>query len=158
MISYTHIVSYKMDIRKTAAKSIESLHPISEETKAIILKKTGKYYQYAHQLPKSLNLSYCRDLVDVSALGGVRMLFLDECIGITDVSALGNVKKLYLRWCTGITDVSALGRIKILILAKCTGITDVSMLGDVKHLYLYGCTGITDFSMVPHAIRDYRFI
>jgi len=155
MILYTHIIlSYKMEIRKIPAKSVESLHPISEETRAIILRETGKDYQFAYQLPEKLSLRNCKDLVDVSALGGVRILLLDECPRITDVSALGGVEELWLNWCTGITDVSMLGGVHILLLSRCTGITDVSMLGGVKELYLYGCTKVTDFSMVPQARRD----
>jgi len=121
-------------VRKTPAKGVESLHPISDATRAIITRKTREDYQFAYQLPEKLNLSNCPDLVDVSALGGVKVLWLSGC---------------------RITDVSMLGRVEWLYLGGCTGVTDVSMLGGVKYLYLRGCTGITDFSMVPHARIHY---
>jgi len=61
--------------RKTPAKGVESLHPISDETRAIIKRKTGEDYQYAYQLPGLLDLSDCQDLVDVSALWRSYMAF-----------------------------------------------------------------------------------
>jgi len=39
----------------------------------------------------SLNLSGCRNVVDVSALGGVHTLNLSGCRNVVDVSALGRV-------------------------------------------------------------------
>jgi len=98
--------------RKTPAKGVESLHPISDATRAIIKRRTGKNYQFAYQLPQRLNLSYCQELVDVSALGGVKYLELRGCTGITDVSALGGVQILSLSECIGIKDVSALGGVQ----------------------------------------------
>ena len=90
------------------AKSLPESIPISEETRAIIKRVTDENYYYSHELPDELDLSYCKDLVDVSALGNVRKLCLIGCKSIKDVSALGNVEELYLNCCTGITDVSAI--------------------------------------------------
>ncbi|PIN93841.1 hypothetical protein COU54_01295 [Candidatus Pacearchaeota archaeon CG10_big_fil_rev_8_21_14_0_10_31_24] len=140
-------------VRKNPAKSVESLHPISDETRAIILRETGKDCQYAYQLPERLVLYDCPDLIDASALGDVKELYLTGCTNVTDVSMLGGVQYLSLWGCTKVTDVSMLGGVIWLSLRNCTGITDVSMLGGVKELDLRACTGITDFSMVPHAIK-----
>ena len=84
---------------------------ISLETRAIIKRKTrkpgkqGKDYKLAEDLPSYLDLSYCEDLVDVSALGNVETLILEGCTSVVDVSALGGVQTLFLTGCTGITDV-----------------------------------------------------
>ena len=80
---------------------------ISPETRAIIKRKTGKDYEDPRDLPSNLDLSFCEDLVDVSALGGVRYLNLSGCTGVVDVSALGACRYLNLRGCTGVVDVSA---------------------------------------------------
>ena len=85
----------------------------------------------------SLDLRDCRNITDVSALGGVHTLDLSECEKITDVSALGGVHTLDLRGCSNITDVSALGGVHILDLSECEKITDVSALGGVHDLRRY---------------------
>jgi hypothetical protein len=111
------------------------------------------------------DLSYCRGVTDVSALGGVHTLNLRGCSGVTDVSALGGVHTLDLSHCanvtdvsalggvhtldlshTNVTDVSALGGVHTLNLSHCYRITDVSALGGVHTLDLYDCTNITDVS------------
>ena len=94
----------------------------------------------------SLNLSWCSNITDVSALGGVHTLNLSGCINVTDVSALGGVHTLDLSRCTNITDVSALGGVHTLDLEGCRNITDVSALGGVHTLDLRDCTNITDVS------------
>jgi len=38
---------------------------------------------------------HCKNLVDVSALGGVHTLDLSRCDSLVDVSALGGVHSLY---------------------------------------------------------------
>ena len=63
----------------------------------------------------SLDLSECRNITDVSALGGVHTLTLTNC-GITDVSTLGGVDTLNLFGCRDITDVSALNNVPNLTL------------------------------------------
>eukprot|EP00013_Stygamoeba_regulata_P009855 CAMPEP_0177671062 /NCGR_PEP_ID=MMETSP0447-20121125/24465_1 /TAXON_ID=0 /ORGANISM="Stygamoeba regulata, Strain BSH-02190019" /LENGTH=72 /DNA_ID=CAMNT_0019178353 /DNA_START=35 /DNA_END=253 /DNA_ORIENTATION=+ len=54
--------------RCTPAKSLRSVLPISAETRAILKRKTCRECHTSADLPAELNLSYCRDLVDVSAL------------------------------------------------------------------------------------------
>ena len=98
--------------KSSPSKSIPESIPISKETQAILKRVTGLDYFFSHELPEKLDLSYCRDLVDVSALGGVKKLYLNGCIGVTDVSALGGVRVLYLSYCTGITDYSAVPHAK----------------------------------------------
>ena len=83
----------------------------------------------------SLNLSECKKITDVSALGNVHNLNLSDCNNIIDVSALGNVHTLDLSGCK-ITDISALGRVHTLDLSHCKNITDVSALGKVHTLNL----------------------
>ena len=64
----------------------------------------------------SLDLSECRNITDVSALGGVHTLSLSGCWNITDVSALGGVHTLDLEGCDSITDVSSLNNVPNLTL------------------------------------------
>ena len=118
------------------AKSLSESIPISEETRAIIKERTGRDYYFSHELPITLDLSDCTNLVDVSTLGNVKILYLKNCKSIKDVSALGNVQVLDLSFCTGITDVSALGNVRVLKLHCCTGIKDVSALGNAQTLDL----------------------
>jgi hypothetical protein len=94
----------------------------------------------------TLDLSGCGNIHDVSALGGVHSLNLSGCQGISDVSALGGVHSLNLSGCQGIHDVSALGCVHTLDLSRCAGISDVSALGGVHTLDLINCPGIRDVS------------
>mmetsp|Transcript_6913 Transcript_6913/g.21066 ORF Transcript_6913/g.21066 Transcript_6913/m.21066 type:complete len:181 (-) Transcript_6913:38-580(-) len=137
--------------RRTPAKSIDSMVPISAGTRAILKRKTRRDYLTSADLPAELDLSNCQDLVDVGALGQVHTLYLNGYTGVVDVSTLGTVHTLDLRGCTGIVDVSALGTVHTLDLSRCTGIVDVSALGTVHTLDLSGCTGVIDFSAVRQA-------
>ena len=93
-----------------------------------------------------LNLSFCGNIVDVSALGGVHTLNLFRCGKIVDVSALGGVHTLNLFGCGKIVDVSALGGVHTLNLFGCGKIVDVSALGGVHTLNLSYCGKIVDAS------------
>jgi hypothetical protein len=50
----------------------------------------------------TLDLSRCKHITDVSALGGVQVLDISRCFGVTDVSALGKVRTLNLEGCNQI--------------------------------------------------------
>mmetsp|Transcript_4616 Transcript_4616/g.11398 ORF Transcript_4616/g.11398 Transcript_4616/m.11398 type:complete len:104 (-) Transcript_4616:134-445(-) len=78
--------------RTTPAKSVPTVLAISEETRAIIKHKTGEDYPTSADLPTSLDLSHCESLVDVSALGGVKQLYLFGCTGVNDYGAVPNAK------------------------------------------------------------------
>jgi len=93
----------------------------------------------------SLNLSSCRNVVDVSALGGVHTLNLSGCRNVIVVSALGGVHTLTLCVCDNVVDVSALGGVHTLSLGDCN-VTDVSALGGVHTLNLSGCDNVVDVS------------
>ena len=45
-----------------------------------------------------LDLSNCKNIIDVSILGNVHTLNLKDCINILDVSELGNVNNLNLKY------------------------------------------------------------
>ena len=92
-----------------------------------------------------LNLNWCTNITDVSALSDVHTLNLRGCKNITDVSALSGVHTLDLSICSNITDVSALSGVHTLNLSDCKNITDVSALSGVHTLNL-SYTNITDVS------------
>ena len=92
-----------------------------------------------------LDISKCRYIEDVRPLSKLHTLIL-HCCPITDVSALGYVDNLDLSWCYNLTDVSALGNVKNLNLSGCPNLTDVSALGNVIDLNLNSCDNITDVS------------
>ena len=77
------------------------------------------------------------NISDVHELKNIRTLNLSGCKNITDVSMLGNVYDLDLSY-TNVFDVSMLGRVHKLDLSN-TKVKDVSMLGNVYDLNLYGC-------------------
>eukprot|EP01136_Pigoraptor_vietnamica_P016991 Opistho-1_new@61543 len=89
---------------------------------------------------KYLDLSSCKNVRDVSALGCVDTLVLDSC-PVEDVSALAGVRRLSLRH-TPVRDVSMLGGVHELDIGFCGNITDVSALSSVKVLNTAGCRGI----------------
>eukprot|EP00007_Cunea_sp_BSH-02190019_P010227 CAMPEP_0174241134 /NCGR_PEP_ID=MMETSP0417-20130205/21945_1 /TAXON_ID=242541 /ORGANISM="Mayorella sp, Strain BSH-02190019" /LENGTH=89 /DNA_ID=CAMNT_0015320333 /DNA_START=129 /DNA_END=394 /DNA_ORIENTATION=- len=74
--------------RRTPAKTVDSVVPISAETRAILKRQTDHEYLTSADLPDELSLVDCLDLVDVSAFGTVHTLNLSGCTGIVDVSAL----------------------------------------------------------------------
>jgi hypothetical protein len=71
--------------------------------------------------------------VDVIALGGVRTLNLSYCKGVVNVSTLGQVYDLNLTCCK-IVDVSV-GGVHTLKLSDCEGIVDVNIYG--KNMFVY---------------------
>ena len=83
-----------------------------QKSKSFRLAAKGRVKDTSTQL--SLNLSYCSNITDVSALEGVHTLNLSRCRNITDVSALGGVHTLNLSYCGNITDVSALGDVHVI--------------------------------------------
>jgi hypothetical protein len=67
----------------------------------------------------SLNLSYCDNVSDVSALGHVHTLNLRECPNVSDVSALSDVHTLSLSWCSNVLDFRVLSHVHTLHLSYC---------------------------------------
>jgi hypothetical protein len=94
---------------------------------------------------KSLELSACPSIIDVSCFKNVPHLTLNGCFGITDVSSLKRVHTLSLRSCQNVSDISALSRIHTLDLSFWTPVTDLSALELVYSLTFEGFTG-TDVS------------
>jgi hypothetical protein len=95
---------------------------------------------------KSLDISCCLSITDVSCFRNIPKLSLSQCPNITDLSSLGGVRELDLSFNEGITDVSSLGRVPVLILHYCFGVEDVSQLNHVRNLDIGGCSWITDVS------------
>ena len=93
---------------------------------------------------KSLCVSYCAELRDVSALRHVHKLTLDVS-NVRDFSMLGTVHTLVLDCCPFLYDVSPLWSVHSLTLANCSNVRDVSPLCKVHKLSLIDCCGISDF-------------
>jgi hypothetical protein len=91
----------------------------------------------------NLKISQC---VNYHVLSNLKSLTISGCESITDVSCFQNIPDLDLRKCSGITDVSSLGRVHSLCLAGCDNITDVSALARVYKLNLSHCEKVTDLS------------
>ena len=70
-----------------------------------------------------LNLSGCTYVDDVSYLGVVHILDLEDFVGIEDVSTLGNVFELNISGCNKIQDITFLRNVNILKTKRCDGIT-----------------------------------
>jgi Leucine-rich repeat (LRR) protein len=99
---------------------------------------------------KTLSISNCDSITDVSCFRNVQKLSLNSCANITDVSSLGNVRELTLTYCSGITDVSSLGKIYQLSLKGCDNISDISTLGNVHSLNLSYCPLVSDISSLKN--------
>jgi hypothetical protein len=92
-----------------------------------------------------LNLFNCRNITDVTPLGGVKVLNLSFCIGIRrGWNCLTRVERLCAEACTQVMDMDIVtfGSMSHLHLGDCYLISNVSHLGKVKVLSLEGCTGI----------------
>lgn len=103
---------------------------LSREESTRAYKMKWKYVGSVHTL--NFRHTYMRD---VSMLGNVHTLNLEECQRVKDVSKLGNVHTLNLRKCWFVKDVSKLGKVHTLNLS-CTNARDVSMLNNVYKLTL----------------------
>ena len=99
-----------------------------------------------------LDISKCRYIEDLSSLSKLHTLKL-HCCRITDVSALGKLNNLDLSCCYNLTDVSALGNVIKLNLSCCYNLTDVSALGNVKNLNLSSCDSLIDVSALGNVIK-----
>ena len=101
-----------------------------------------------------LDISKCPYIEDVSSLSKLHTLKL-HCCRITDVSALGKLNNLDLSCCYNLTDVSALGNVIKLNLSCCYNLTDVSALGNVKNLNLSSCDSLIVVSALGNVIDLY---
>jgi hypothetical protein len=99
---------------------------------------------------RSVSISSCPSITDVSCFENVQTLHFYGCANIIDVSSLGNVHELELSYCQGVKDVSALGRVYRLNLSQSTRFNDISSLGNVHSLNLAWCTQITDISALKN--------
>lgn len=115
-------------VHKRAGKTVPDL-PLPAKLRELILLQSGLDCARQSDLPIELDLSRCQAVVDVSALGTVKVLNLSECSCVTDVSALDTVRELRLSRCVGVKDVSGLGDVEVLDLSCCYNVTDVSAPG-----------------------------
>jgi hypothetical protein len=99
---------------------------------------------------RSVSISSCPSITDVSCFKNVPTLHFYGCANITDVISLGNVHELELSYCQGVKDVSALERVYRLNLSQSGGFTNISSLGNVHSLSLAWCTQIVDVSALEN--------
>jgi hypothetical protein len=98
-------------------------------------------------IPK-LTLSDCQNIMNISSLANVNELDLSYNDKLTDVSALSNVHKLNLSYCNNLGDISCLQNVHILDISGCVRVTDVSGLKNVVDLDILSCNNITDIKML----------
>jgi hypothetical protein len=84
-----------------------------------------------------INLSYCKNLNDVSPISHVQSINLSYS-DISDVTPLSSVHTLSLYKCMNVTDISSLNKVQELNISY-TNITDVACLTDIQVLYIHGC-------------------
>ena len=106
-----------------------------------------------------LNISYCGNIRDFSALTNVKYLIMCGTI-ISDVKPLKNTQWLDMTNCQEIKDVSPLKNAHTLILRNCLGISDVSCFKESKIvvLDLMYCDNIKDISMIENVIPELKYI
>jgi hypothetical protein len=101
---------------------------------------------------KSLELSGCPAVTDVSCFQNIPHLTLKFCFGITDVSSLGKVHTLSLIGCLNVHEVSALGRVHTMDLSVCNNVTDLSALEWVYSLTFQNFMG-ADLSGLKNIVQ-----
>lgn len=85
----------------------------------------------------TLILNNCLYITDISNLSkSVKVFRMYGNENIVNVSSLKDVTILYLIKMPNVVDISMLGNVKALSLSDCNGITDVSQLGKVSILYI----------------------
>jgi hypothetical protein len=121
----------------TSVKEFNFTPHISIRSKTFDLKPLGNIEK------ANLKIPHC---VNYHLLSNLKSLTISGCKSIKDVSCFQNIPDLDLRKCSGITDVSSLSRVHSLCLAGCENITDVSALARVHKLDLSHCQQVTDLS------------
>ena len=106
-----------------------------------------------------LNISYCGNIRDFSALTNVKHLVMCGTT-ISDVEPLKNTLWLDMSNCYGVKDVSPLKNAHTLILRNCLGISDVSCFkeSNLQLLDLMFCDNIEDISMLENKIPELEYI
>jgi hypothetical protein len=120
-----------------------SLLNIGEEARFDTMKLTN-YNTLGHL--KSLSISYCESIIDVSCFKNISKLKFEHCPNISDVSSLGRVHDLTLQGCPKIENVSSLGTVCSLTLSMLDNVRDVSALANVRTLNLKFMKQVTDLS------------
>ena len=87
----------------------------------------------------TLNLGYCKNLIDVTCLGNIYDLMLNGCLQLKNFSNLGKVHRLDLVKCE-IENVDDLGEVHTLNLSGCINVSDVNCLS------LNDCVKVKDVS------------
>ena len=79
----------------------------------------------------SLTLRKCRNVRDVSGLGGggsLHTLILDNMHNVEDVSGLSTLSRLHLVDCPGVKEVAMLSTVPTLVIKRCRGIKDLHLV------------------------------
>lgn len=101
---------------------------------------------------KTVRLSFCPYLEDVSALGSADCVVLARCPKLANVAALASVRHVELYFCENVINVSCLHNVSHLTINGCHNIKDVSALGKIPFLDLGYCDGIDDVSSLTHNV------
>eukprot|EP00039_Didymoeca_costata_P002209 m.58255 g.58255 ORF g.58255 m.58255 type:complete len:512 (+) comp11167_c0_seq1:66-1601(+) len=96
----------------------------------------------------SVTLRSCELLRDVSPLSNIHYLCLAN-LNITDVSLLGNIHTVVLEECNSVVNVDALATVNTLTIIRCQGIVDIATLGTVHTLKLTFCVNLKVASLLP---------
>ena len=114
---------------------------------------------------RSLKLSACKSLTDVSSLSGLvnlKVLDLSSFRSLTDTSNLAgllNLQKLNLSYCRTLTDIGSLaGLVKLqsLDLHYCESLTDINSLSglvNLQSLNLHNCESLADISSLASLLN-----
>jgi hypothetical protein len=121
-----------------------------------------------------LSLWSCPLITDVSPLGNIPILRIDNCPGIASINQLGGEKQkeVYLKSLPLIRDVNSLMNLSKLELIDCNNIIDVNKLGNIRNLKIDSCaridnlSGLTNVKVIslipsylqPNAYPSYSFL
>ena len=102
---------------------------------------------------RTLNLSLCDNVTDVSPLHGVYDLSISFCENVKDISGLGDHHRLNIWNCSkNLTGYEILVGIPHVTLAGCD-LSDVSVLRCARSIKLKACNQITDISFIKNVKR-----
>jgi hypothetical protein len=140
-------VTYKVNVRKTCAESLEAFHYAHELDISDCQGLSNPTIPYPNV---RVLIAWSTPITDFSLFTNLRELDLQET-DIDDVSALGHLDRLVLKRCNKLRDVRALGNVRILDLSDCYDLEGTEHLTGVERLNLENTLGIPDLAPFANA-------
>ena len=150
LVKYTQVTTVK-NIDNVDFKNIKTLNV------SFCKKLSDLSAIYGSQLQK-IDISHCESVQNTDGLLNIPTVIMNYCNNLTDVSGLRNSRDIYLCNCKNLKNVSSLKKANLLKLSNNANLSDVSALGNIPYLVLSNCELIRDVSALGnHTLLDLSY-